>query len=280
MESSAEATDSAVLLAAVEAQFLAAMSTGARCAETVAFRVHLWPEPDPFYRNVAVPTRQPADWAPAIAAMRQAFAAADRLPRLEFIEERWPGLAAALGQAGFVAASRMPVMVATNRPSSALAVDHPNNRQVIHLDGSTTNDVFERYLEAAHSAFEQKLAPATRRREVVLLASELAQGRCRICLIVNDAGDILAGAGLIGIARLPIDSSEPVQIAELAGVWTEAAHRRQGLASLVAAAVVDRFAASGGVVWLGAKGERSAALYSRLGFREIGHQRNFSGPGA
>lgn len=280
MVSSAKATDGAALLAAVEAQFLAAMATGARCVETEAFRVHLWPEPDPFYRNVAVPTCQPDDWAPAIAAMRQTFAAADRLPRLEFIEERWLDLAAALSEAGFVAASRMPVMITTNRPSSALAVDRSNDRQVIHFDGSTANDVLERYLEAAHAAFEQKLAPATRRREVVLLANDLAQGRCRICVIVNDAGDILAGAGLIGIAFLPIESGEPVPIAELAAVWTATAHRGRGLAGVVATAVVDRFAASGGVAWLGAKGERSAALYSRLGFREIGHQHNFSGPGA
>ncbi len=278
MVSSAKATDSAALLAAVEAQFLAAMSTGARCVDTLAFRVHLWPEPDPFYRNVAVPTRQPAEWTPAIAAMRQAFAAVDRLPRLEFIEERWPDLAAALSDAGFVSASRMKVMVATDRLGSTLAVDRSSDRQVIHLDGSTANDVLERYLEAAHAAFEQPLAPATRRREVVLLASELAQERCRISVIVNGAGDILAGAGLIGIALLPIKGGEPVPIAELAAVWTAAAQRGRGLGSLVAAAVVDRFAASGGVAWLGANGARSAALYGRLGFRAIGHQRNFSEP--
>ena len=154
MVSSAEATDSAALIAAVEAQFLAAMSTRARSVETAAFRVHLWPEPDPFYRNVAVPTRQPAEWAPAIAAMRQAFTTAALLPRLEFIEERWPGLAAALSEAGLAATSRMKVMVATNRPDAALAVDWISARQVVHLDGSAADDVLERYLDAAHAAFE------------------------------------------------------------------------------------------------------------------------------
>jgi RimJ/RimL family protein N-acetyltransferase len=273
---SAEATDAAELRAAVEAQFLAAMSTGARRVETAAFSVHLWPEPDPFYRNVAVPTRRPADWTPAIAAMRHAFSTVDRLPRLEFIEERWPDLAAALSEAGFVAASRMPVMIALDRSSAARPVECSSDWQVIHLDGSSASGILERYLEAANAAFGQPLAPAARRREALLLASELAAGRCRIGIIVNGTGDLVAGAGLIGIARLPIENSEPVPIAELAGVWTSAAHRGRGLASLVTTALLDRFGASHGVAWLGAKGERSAALYSRLGFRAIGHQRIFS----
>jgi ribosomal protein S18 acetylase RimI-like enzyme len=207
--------------------------------------------------------------------MRQAFTAAARLPRLEFIEERWPGLAAALSEAGLDATSRMKVMVATNRPDSAVAVERISARQVVHLDGSAADDVLERYLDAAHAAFEQPLAPAARRREVALLASALTLGHCRISVIVNRAGEILAGAGLIGITLLPIRGGEPVPIAELAAVWTAAAQRGRGLASLVAAAMVDRFAASGGIAWLGAEGERSAALYGRLGFRAIGHQQNF-----
>lgn len=277
--SSPRTTDCAALLAAVEAQFLAAMATGAITVETPAFRVHLWPEPDPFYRNVAVPTHQMADWAAAIMAMRQAFAAADRPPRLEFIEDRWPDLAPALAEAGFAAASRMPVMIAMDRSPEAPA-DPATERPVTHLDGSTRGEVLEAYLEAANAAFGQPLPPATRGREVALLETELARGRCQIGVIMNSAGDVLAGAGLIGITRLPLGGGAAVPIAELAGVWTAADHRRCGLARRVTGAVLDRFTSTGGVAWLGAKGGRSAALYAGLGFRAIGHQRTFSEPSA
>ncbi len=277
--SSPRPTDRAAWLAAVEAQFLAAMATGATTVETPAFRVHLWPEPDPFYRNVAVPTHRVAKWAPAIAAMRQAFAAADRAPRLEFLEDLWPDLSPALIDAGFAAASRMPVMIATDRPPESPA-DPASGRPVTHLDGATGREVLEAYLEVANAAFGQPLPPATRSREVALLESGLERGRCRIGVIFDEAGDVLAGAGLIGITSLPLGGGAPVPVAELAGVWTAADHRRCGLARRVTAAVLDRFASAGGVAWLAAEEERSAALYARLGFREIGHQRTFSEPAA
>lgn len=279
MVSSPRTTDCAAWLAAVEAQFLAAMATDATTVETPAFRVHLWPEPDPFYRNVAVPTHRVADWATAIAAMRQAFAAADRAPRLEFIEDLWPDLAPALTEAGFAAASRMPVMIGADRPPEAPA-DPAAGRPVTHLDGATGRELLEAYLEVANAAFGQPLPPATRSREVALLASGLARGRCQISVIIDETGNVLAGAGLIGITRLPLGGGTPVPVAELAGVWTAADHRRCGLARRVTAAVLDRFASTGGVAWLAAKGERSAALYARLGFRAIGHQRTFSEPAA
>jgi predicted GNAT family acetyltransferase len=59
------------------------------------------------------------------------------------------------------------------------------------------------------------------------------------------------------------------------------AQRGGGLATRVAAEIVDRFVAGGNaLVWLAAETERAAALYARLGFQPIGWQRNYSAPAA
>ena len=57
------------LLHRLAGQFATA-ADGSEVHEVPGFRV--WPTPDPFYRNVAIPTDRPRDWAPAIAAMDSA----------------------------------------------------------------------------------------------------------------------------------------------------------------------------------------------------------------
>ena len=84
--------------------------TAARWSRPAAFRVHLWPNADPFYRNVAVPIEPTSDWQTAIAAMVRAFETAGRTPRLEFFAELWPDLPSALEAAGFVPERRGEVM--------------------------------------------------------------------------------------------------------------------------------------------------------------------------
>ena len=43
------------LLRRLAAQFAAAVAEGSEIRETPGYRIHLWPTPDPFYRNVAIP---------------------------------------------------------------------------------------------------------------------------------------------------------------------------------------------------------------------------------
>lgn len=267
---------------AIEAQFLRAMGRGAEVVETPAFRVHLWPTPDPFYRNVAVPSRRPEDWHPAIQAMRAAFAAAARPPRLEFIEERWPDLAAALERAGLAESARQRLMVATTPP--AVPPDGPPVRLL-----PAAPPVIERYLLAVLEAFAQPLDQQTIVAEAKKLAREIRAGTCRVAVITAEAGRALAGASLIGIDTDA--ASGPRRIAELAGVWTAPDASSRGFATRVAATLLRGFldpepvtgsdpGPSDSLAWLSADGERVTALYSRLGFRPIGWQRNYSAASA
>ncbi len=261
------ATDRRRWLGAIEAQFIGAVANGAEIVETPAFRVHLRPSPDPFYRNVAVPTRRPRDWRPAIAAMRAVFEAGGRSPRLEFLDERWPDLAAALDAAGLVEAASCAVMVVAARP--ATPAEAPSGL----LDAAPAARL-EAYLAAVQRAFDPAANARVRPGEVARLAAAIAEGRCRVAAVTDPAGGFVAGASLIGIEP---PGSGAVPAAELAGVWTAPAHRGQGLASRLSTTLVDSFLAEGGGwVWLAAEAVRSAAFYAKLGFRRIGRQRNYS----
>jgi ribosomal protein S18 acetylase RimI-like enzyme len=275
MATESPAKSGAAAHAAIESQFLDAVARGAEIVETPAFRVHLWPRPGPFYRNVAVPTRRPVDWQPAIAAMQAAFVAAGRVPRLEYLEDRWPDLGPALDAAGLVETGRLRVMV-TDEPPAAVRDGPPVRFMAAVPSGSH----LEAYLMAVQEAFEQPVDAQALPGEIAQLRAEIAAGGCRIATIMATNGGILAGASLIGIGRSGPHGAG-LRIAELAGVWTAVAERGRGLATRVAAGLVDRFVAGGdALVWLAAETERTAALYGRLGFQPIGWQRNYSAPAA
>jgi predicted GNAT family acetyltransferase len=138
------------------------------------------------------------------------------------------------------------------------------------LGPGTAPDLVAATLDALNAAFGQSMTDATRAAETAQLAAELETSRCRVAVVRRD-GRPVAGACLIGAG----------DAAELAGVWTAAGHRRQGLGRAVCRALLDRFLADGGrFAWLGAHDDAAHALYARLGFRRIGHQLDFSGPDA
>ncbi|MEZ5903604.1 MAG: GNAT family N-acetyltransferase [Geminicoccaceae bacterium] len=207
---------------------------------------------------------RPGDWPPAIRLMHDVFRAAGRPARLEFIEERWPDLALALDAAGFVRRQRMPVMVLDGPAAGAPATG------VELLGPGAAPGLVAATLDALNAAFGQAMTDATRAAETAQLAAELATGRCRVAVVRRD-GRPVAGACLVGAG----------DAAELAGVWTAAGHRRQGLGMAVCRALLDSFLAGGGrFAWLGAHDDAAHDLYARLGFRAVGHQLDFSGPDA
>ncbi len=259
-------TEPARWQAAIEAQLLDALGrSGAEVLEAGGFRVHLWHRADPFYRNVAVPVARPGDWPSAIHRMAGVFRTAGRPARLEFIEERWPDLVAALGDAGFVRRQRMPVMV-LDRPGRGTPA-----REVELLGPDSPPGAVAAALEALNGVFGQAMEEATLAAETAQLVAELEAGNCRVA-VVRRTGQPVAGACLIGAGGTA---------AELAGVWTAAGHRRQGLGTAVCRALLDAFLTSGGrFAWLGAHDDAAHGLYARLGFRPVGHQLDFSGPAA
>ncbi|MEZ5826016.1 MAG: hypothetical protein R3C97_15150 [Geminicoccaceae bacterium] len=40
-------------------QFAAGMANGSRIVDAIGYRVHFWPEPDPYYRSIAIPRDRP-----------------------------------------------------------------------------------------------------------------------------------------------------------------------------------------------------------------------------
>lgn len=251
---------SEALLARLADQFAAAVADGSEVHDLPGFRVHLWREADPFYRNVAIPTGPACDLPPAIGVMTALFEAHGRIPRLEFFAELWPGLAGALEAEGFTLERRSPVLVldASRAPAPAAA---PRL-----LDAGTPTALLGAFLAGVAAAFaEPAMTPAP--GELDRFARGLREGGIAAAAVLTVAGEPVSGASLIRTGP----------VAELAGVWTMPGWRRRGLARAVCASLLARFFATGGeIAWLSAGDAASEALYRSLGFLPCGTQLNYA----
>ena len=252
-----------LLLRRLARQFASAVADGSEVVEAGAFRVHLWPNADPFYRNVAVPIEPTSDWQTAIAAMVRAFETAGRTPRLEFFAELWPDLPSALEAAGFVPERRGEVMAMEAfelRPA-------PSPVQPRLLDGNAPRSLLAAFLARAGEAFGESAAIQAP-GELERFAYGLRRGTIRAAAVLETTVPI-SGASLTGLA----------DVAELVGVWTRAGWRRRGYARASCTLLLQRlFAAGGSCAWLSAGDAASAHLYRSLGFRACGLQLNYVRP--
>ena len=251
------------LLRRLAAQFAAAIAQGSEIRETPGYRIHLWPTPDPFYRNVAIPVAATDDPTRAVAEMVQVFAQSGRIPRLEFFAELWPDVPAVLEAAGFKLERRDVVMARPTAPPGLSAAAQP----VQALDAGASRSALEAFLSGAAAAFGQEAAifvPG----EVDRLADGLRRGTI-MAAVARHRGEHVAGASLVRVG----------EVAELVGVWCRPHWRRQGLARACCRHVLERFHADGGeLAWLSAADEASAALYRGLGFAPCGTQLNYARP--
>ena len=205
---------------------------------------------DPFVRfNYAVP-REPVggDLAAELGALRDLFADVARVPRLEFLEEFAPALAGELERAGFALELRAPLMTCTTarlvRPPVPAGVD------VEIVDAQAPLATLDDLHALQNAAFEVESSP-----DAVRDPAEHGGGA-----VVLRRGD----EPVAGIAWLPPHDG----FAELDGLATAAAHRRQGLGALALALAADRaFAAGAEVAFLTPGGDGSRRLYERYGFR-------------
>ena len=249
------------LLPRLAAQFAAAVADGSAGFDTAGFRVHIWPTPDPFYRNVAIPVGPACIRPDAVAAMRAVFAAHGRAPTVEYFAELWPGLAAVLTAQGLELDARGEAMAMA--PPVSWAAGTGAARLLTAADPPEQAGAF---LLGATRVFGQRaalLAPGELERFVAglrrgtLAAAELRQGEATV-----------AGASLIGAGA----------VAELAGVWTLPDHRRRSHARACCQLLLERFFARGGeLAWLSVHEPEAARLYVGLGFRPCGTQLNFTG---
>lgn len=203
----------------------------------------------------------PPDWAPHVLQLKEAFHSHGKRPRLEFIAELHPTLPAALEAQGIVQEMRAPLMV-LDLANLAPAADPAPPGKYVPL---TPDDdaLLRRYLLQQSAAFGGN-ADESAFDWLPALRSGLARGTVMGAALERD-GRLLAGAVIMIGAG----------IGELAGVWTGADHRRQGLAYFLCQRLLQDCAAAGyRLSWLSAA-EGAQRLYQKLGFTPAGVQLNY-----
>jgi ribosomal protein S18 acetylase RimI-like enzyme len=204
--------------------------------------------------NYAIPDDGARPDGAAIAALRDAFRARDRLPRLEWIEEAAPDVADALAAAGMAEELRTPIMACT--PDDLVSAD----AAVVAVVGDSDLRDLARVQRAAFG--------------VEPPAADEPPGDPRR----NGGGAVLARVGNEPVAAAGWTAVVD-RCSEVAGVATAERWRRRGLAGLVtAAAARAAFAAGARRCVLSPGDERAQRVYARAGFRTAATMLHWSDP--
>jgi ribosomal protein S18 acetylase RimI-like enzyme len=228
--------------------------------DTGAFKLLLDSSNDFFGMNWATPLKpHPTDLE--ITAMREAFHAHQRTPRLEFIGECWPDVANVLERAGFQSeGDPQDIMIVTPdafRPFSA------NNVTVRFLGPSDSDELFYAYLETQTRGFGYSTDAPTP-EQVLRWRDQIGAGRRAVLAYLESQA---AGVG----------TTLGTDLAEVQGVTTMPDARRRGVAaSLSSALVADAFKRGGEAVWLSVEEDGARACYAKIGFDKIGSRLNYS----
>jgi ribosomal protein S18 acetylase RimI-like enzyme len=207
---------------------------------------------------------EPADWAEAVADMVAVFAQHGKRPRLEFMADLHPNLAAALEQAGLVCESRAPVMVL---PMAELAAPPPPLPEAHYLPLTAENEpLLKTYLIQQSIAYGGSGEDEDALGWLPNLQRGLANGE-----VIGAA--LQQGETLLSGAVIQMGGG----IGELAGVWTHPQWRQRGLAFALCQRLLREYTALGHPhCWLSAA-EGAQRLYEKLGFVSVGTQLNYGG---
>jgi ribosomal protein S18 acetylase RimI-like enzyme len=210
------------------------------------------------FLNYAIPDDGARPDAAAVASLREAFRAHDRLPRLEWIEEAAPDVAAALGEAGMVEELRTPLMACA--PSELVSAEAGVDGLVV---GAVGDGDLRDLARVQRVAFGEAPLPADEPP--------------------HDARRTGGGAVLARVGREPVAAAAWTAVvngcSEVAGVATAEPWRRRGLAGVVtAAAARAAFAAGAGVCVLSPGDDGAQRVYARAGFRPAATMLHWSDP--
>lgn len=233
-----------------------AMAHGADRALVHGYELFVRSRPDVFFRTVALPHSQECCDTRAILALEQKFRSSRRGPKIEFFEDLFPRLETELSRHGWQ----------LERKAAALQL-----QEFIADLGSNSIEWLDRHCDDVHlAAFLSGMAKAYNEAaaiaesEVECLRNGLTTGR--ILAACHRRGDDICAGAALSIAQ---------DTAELQGVWTATAERRQGLAKHLCGQLLKRFLAKPGrMVWLSVGGPESFDLYKKLGFDDLGTQIN------
>lgn len=221
-----------------------------------AFEAYFHPGDKLKYLNYAVPD-DGADPAPdEIAALREAFIARNRLPRLEWIAEAAPQVAARLAAAGMEQELETPLMTLT--PGTLAAGEVPG-AQIARAEGAASREArnVQRVAFGDEPLDEAAPEPQDARR--------------------NGGGTVLAridGVAVAAAGWTPVIDA----VSEIVGVATAAPYRGRGLAGAVTAAAARAAFGEGATVCVLTPGDEAARrVYERAGFKRVATMLHWSG---
>ncbi len=214
--------------------------------------------------NYAMPVTPtgPAELAAAVETLHAVFTARSRTLRVEFVEELWPGLAAALQRCGLHLEAREPLMACMNSEFASADVPGVSVRGLSLDDSDADLATFtlirdEHPLDGTRSASERGIAAL---RERLRSSPDL-------CAIASIDGRPAAVGRCI-----PQDDG----LGEITSIVTLPEFRRRGAAgTLVSFLLRELFAGGRSIGWLNAANEQARSVYTRLGFRSIGNLLNY-----
>jgi predicted GNAT family acetyltransferase len=228
------------------------------------------------YLSYAIPDDGARPTSADVAALVDAYARHDRLPRLEYLPVAAPDVEAALLAAGFVVEARLPLMTC----GAGAAVDLAPDEGIVIATPATDED-FRAMRAAQHAAFSAFLDGHDNADEddadADADADELARQRRRIAdgglaLLARDrsTGAVVAG----GVATVPGDG-----VAEIGGIGVLKSHRRRGIAGAITAGLTRAAHAAGTTtVWLTPGDDGAHRVYARAGFTDTTSQVHLSRP--
>ncbi len=255
-------------LAALHAMAANVVAVGARGRDTRClgpFMAFLAPERDDQFMSFAVPRAGAADWAEPIAALRRLFTEAERTLRLEFFNELYPTLGAALEAAGIERRTTQSAMAVT---SAALRPRRLAQSAAFRLIEPEDIEGFDGLLEIQQVCFGVSSAQEATELWRRHLRAGVAEGSVLAALSTVEGRPACCACLLVGGGA-----------AELSGVATRPGYRRRGLASgLCSRLLASHFAQGHRLAWLSAGDAIAETVYRRMGFRTVGFQFNHGLP--
>lgn len=241
--------------------------------------------------NYAIPDAAAEPTADEVRELIEAFAALDRLPRLELVPQAAPAVEYALLDAGFVPENRAPLLACLPGPAAG-----PEGGRLVPPTGGIAGITLRaprdeaELVQAAtvqHFAYGETgdLSPGsvTWLRDTPRRGGFVAVAVAAVAAAADgeNGADAASGNGAVTEVIIGVGACTPATdgICELVGMAVDEAYRRRGIAAALTAYLTRTMFENGRrVVWLEPADEAAERLYIRLGYRWFGEKLNISMP--